>query len=60
MFHLIILLFLDYVYELMAIITYNLKLYPESLEYITEALKLNPNSKRLKDNYQIINQKLNT
>ena len=38
---------------------YNLKLYPESLKNIIKALEINPNNKRLKDNYDIINKKIN-
>ena len=49
----------DFIYELMAIVTYNLKLYPESLENILKAISLNPNNTRLKNNYEIINKKLN-
>jgi len=49
----------DYVYELMGITCFNLKLYPESLEYMGEALKLNPDSARIKNNYELINKVIN-
>lgn len=49
----------DYIYELMGIVTFNLKLYPESLEYIQKALELNPNSERIKTNYDLIKNILN-
>lgn len=50
----------DYIYELMGIVCFNLKLYPESLSYMGEALKLNKDSKRIKENYDIINSVLNS
>lgn len=49
----------DYIYELMGIVCYYLKLYPESLLYMKKALELNKNSKRIKDNCDLINQKIN-
>ena len=48
----------EYIYEL-AIVTYNLGKYPESLSYINEAIKINPKEKRLKTNKKIINKALN-
>lgn len=50
----------DYIYELMGIVCFNLKLYPESLSYMGKALKLNKDSKRIKENYDIINSVLNS
>lgn len=49
----------DYIYELMGIVCYNLKRYPESLLNLEEALKINPNSDRIKNNYDIVNKTLN-
>ena len=49
----------EYIYELMAIVSYNLKRYPESLQYITKACEINPQEERLKNNYEIINKALN-
>ncbi len=49
----------EYIYELMAIVTYNLGKYPESLFYINKAIKINPKEKRLKTNKKIINKALN-
>ncbi len=49
----------DYIYELAGIICFNLKLYPESLMYMNEALKLNKDSERIKNNYKIIEEFLN-
>lgn len=49
----------DYIYELMGLVCFNLKLYPESLKYTQEALKLNKNSKRIKNNLELIEKALN-
>ncbi len=49
----------EYIYELMAIVTYNLGRYPESLQYINKALEINPQEERLKNNKEIINKALN-
>lgn len=48
----------DYIYELMGLVCYNLKLYPESLKYMQEAEKLNENCERIKNNVKIIEEKL--
>jgi len=50
----------DYIYELMGLVCFNLKLYPESLSYMEEALKINKDSDRLKSNYEIIKSVLNS
>ena len=44
----------DYIYELRAIVCYNLKLYPEALENINKALEINPLEERLKNNKRVI------
>ena len=44
----------EYVYDLMSMICFNLKLYPESIENIDKALKINPNNERIKNNKKII------
>lgn len=49
----------EYIYELMSLVCYNLKLYPKSLWYITKALELAPNNKRIESNWEIINKKVN-
>lgn len=49
----------EYIYELMSLVCYNLKLYPKSLWYIKKALKLAPNNERIKNNLEIINKKIN-
>jgi len=49
----------DYIYELMGIICFNLKLYPESLENMKKALEINENSERIKNNYDLIFKTLN-
>lgn len=49
----------DYIYELMGIVAFNLKLLPLSLEYMKKAKEINPNSKRIEDNYNLINNALN-
>ncbi|MDE5540047.1 MAG: glycosyltransferase [Bacilli bacterium] len=49
----------EYIYELMGIVCFNLKLYPESLSYMGEALKLNEKSERIKNNYDFINKTIN-
>lgn len=50
----------DYIYELAGIVCFNLKLYPESLMYMENALKLNKDSTRIKNNYKIIKEVLNS
>ena len=49
----------DYIYELMGLVCYNLKLYPKSLLYMQKALELAPNSDRIKNNCEIINKMIN-
>lgn len=49
----------DYIYDLMSIICFNLKLYPESLENINIALEINPNNERIKNNREIIKELIN-
>lgn len=49
----------DYIHELMGIVCYNLKLYPESLKHMQLALELNPNCERIKDNFDLISKTLN-
>lgn len=49
----------DYIDELMGIVCFNLGYLPESLLYMKKALEKNPESKRIKENYTIINNKLN-
>lgn len=49
----------DYIYELMGIVCFNLKLYPESLRNMEKALELNKDCKRIKDNCEIIKDYLN-
>lgn len=50
----------DYIYELMSLISYDLKLYPESLEYMKKAYELNPNCERIKNNCILIEEKLHS
>lgn len=49
----------EYIYELMGIVCYNLRLYPESLMYMEQALKLAPNNEEIKNNCILINEQLN-
>ena len=49
----------DYIYELMGIVCFNLKLYPESLKYMGQAKELNEKSERIRNNYEIIEDTLN-
>ena len=49
----------EYVYDLMSMICFNLKLYPESIENIDKALKINPNNERIKNNKKIISSLIN-
>lgn len=49
----------DYIDELMGIICFHLRRYPESLYYMEEALKKNENSERIKENCKMINHQLN-
>ena len=49
----------DYIYELMGIICFNLKLYPESLLNMEKALEINKDCERIKNNYDLINNALN-
>ncbi len=49
----------DYIYELMGLICYNLKLYPKSLLYMKKALELAPDNERIKNNCVIINKMVN-
>ena len=49
----------EYIYELMGLICYNLKLYPQSLLYMQKALKIAPNNERIKNNCEIIDSKIN-
>lgn len=49
----------DYIYDLMGLVCYNLKLYPESLINFKTAMELNPNEERLKNNYEFVNAFLN-
>lgn len=49
-----------YIDELMGIICYNIKLYPESLMYMKTALEKDPNCERIKDNCRIIEEALNS
>lgn len=50
----------DYIDELMGLVCYGLKLYPESLKYMNAALEKNPKSERIKNNCQIINDIINS
>lgn len=50
----------DYIYELMGLVCFNLKLYPEALSYMESALKINKDSKRIKNNCEIIKSVLNS
>ena len=50
----------DYIYDLMSMICYNLKLYPESLENIEKALEINPDNERVKNNKEIITNIINS
>ena len=49
----------EYIYELMGLVCYNLKLYPESLYYMQKALELAPNNEQIKNNCEIINKMIN-
>ena len=49
----------DYIYELMGLVCYNLKLYPQSLLYMQKALELAPNNERIKNNCEIISKMIN-
>jgi len=49
----------EYIYELMGIVCYNLKLYPESLMYMEKALYIAPDNEELKNNCKIIDEQLN-
>ncbi len=48
----------DYIYELMGIDCYHLKLYPKSLKYMKKALEMNKNSEEIKNNCKLIEQAL--
>lgn len=50
----------DYIYELMGIVSYYLKLYPESLFNFKKAIEINPNEERIQKNYELVNQVLNS
>ena len=49
----------DYIYELMGIVSYNLKLYSKSLWYMQKAHELNPNNKQIIDNIKLIDKIIN-
>ena len=49
----------EYIYELMGIVCYNLKYYPESLLNMAKALELSPDNERIKSNYDLIYKVLN-
>ena len=49
----------DYIYELMGLVCYNLKLYPKSLLYMQKALELAPDNERIKSNCELINNIIN-
>ena len=49
----------EYIYELMGLVCYNLKLYPKSLYYMQKALNLAPTNERIKNNCEIINKMIN-
>ena len=49
----------EYIYELMGLVCYNLKLYPKSLLYMQKALELAPRNDRIKKNCELIEKKLN-
>lgn len=49
----------DYIYDLMSIVCFNLKLYPESLENVNIALEINPENARLKNNKELISNFIN-
>ena len=49
----------EYIYELMGLICYNLKLYPKSLLYMQKALEIAPENERIKNNCEIIDSKIN-
>lgn len=48
----------DYIYELMGIVSFYIKRYPESLSYMNKALELNPNCERIKNNCKMIDETL--
>ena len=47
------------IYDLAALACYNLGIMHESLEYAKKALEFNKNNERLKNNYKIIQHKVN-
>ena len=49
----------EYIYELMGLVCYNLKLYPKSLLYMQKALELAPDNERIKNNCDIISKMIN-
>lgn len=49
----------EYIYELIGLVCYNLKLYPKSLLYMQKALELAPTSERIKTNCDLINKMIN-
>ena len=49
----------EYIYELMGLVCYNLKLYPKSLYYMQKALNLAPTNERIKNNCEIISKMIN-
>ncbi len=48
------------IYDLLSVSCYYLNNYDESLTYVNEALKINPNDERLKKNKILIEEKINT
>ena len=49
----------EYIYELMGLVCYDLKLYPKSLLYMQKALEIAPDNERIKNIRDIINKKIN-
>ena len=49
----------EYIEELMGLVCYNLKRYPESLLYMKKALELAPNNERIQNNCTLINDMIN-
>ena len=49
----------EYIYELMGLVCYNLKLYPKSLYYMQKALNLASSNERIKNNCEIIIKMIN-